>query len=208
VSTISPWNSTGVSRAANIFRSLGLALALVSVFFCQGALQSAALAEPAPVKVPLIKGSTGGCDNEPKSKDIAKAPADMLAAMDQLVLSEAKTMSAMEYARDREVGHGKLSSCLADCFVVLYLLEGIHGRGSKNSAQYMAAFTYIAGKPLLLGSAQIGGRGLRYASIKSIGPELINLTTQTYLPKDSIDNPTGKGHATYAIANKHLIELP
>jgi hypothetical protein len=208
VSTISAWGSTNESGVAGKYRSLGLALALASVSLCANVLQSTVFAEPAPVKVPLLTGSTGGGVEKPKIPGNAQIPADMLEAMNQLVMHEAKTMGGAEYTLDREIGRGKMNSCIADCFVILFLLEGVPSPRSKCSTQYMAVFTYIAGKPILLGHAQIGGRGLRYASIKSIGPDAIRLTTETYLPKDSIDKPSGKGHATYLINAKHLIETP
>lgn len=192
------------------------------------ALPWAALAKDAPATVSAIKdfpskdaatkdsatkdsankGSRNVSADQTKIKDKAEIPAEMLQLMDQFVLHEAKTMGGVEYAQEREIGRGKMTSCLADCFIVLYLLEGVPSPGSNNNTQYMAAFTYIAGKPLLLATAQIGGRGLRYASIKSIGPDDIKLTTETYRPKDPMSTPSGKGHATYVIADKHLIEMP
>ncbi|MBS1994324.1 MAG: hypothetical protein JSS83_27620 [Cyanobacteria bacterium SZAS LIN-3] len=137
-----------------------------------------------------------------------KVPADMQAAIDTFVAHEAKAMGGNEYLPNRQTGCGKMSSCLADCYVVLYVLEGVPNRGSNNNTQFMAAFTYSGGVPLLLASAQVGGRGLRYGNLKTIGPDAIKLTTEFYLPRDPMSTPSGRGQATFVVADKHIIEMP
>jgi hypothetical protein len=222
---LAKWRTVGEKIGSG--GNLGAALGLAAAVFMGNALHCPSQAKDAPSKAvpakanaastassvsaskdPAVKAATKGADDKPKIKDNAEIPKEMLEMMDQYVSHEAKVMGGVEYVRDREIARGKISSCLSDCFVVTYLLEGVPSPGSKNSTEYMAAFTYIAGKPFFLAAAQVGGRGLRFVNLKSIGPDAITLTTETYLPKDKISNPTGKGHATYVIADKHMIEVP
>ncbi len=196
----------GSANQYNVLAKLLLALSIA--FLCSNACQATPLAKEAPVKDPAPKSSTVGSDYKPKTNDHGKVPADMLDTMKELVDHEARLLGGKPVTVAREIGRGKLSSCLTDCYVILYLLSGVPTPRSSNTTQYMAVYTYNVGKPLLLGSAQVGGRGLRICHIKSIGPDAIRLNTEIFLPKDKETEPSGKGLATFVVAGQHLIETP
>ena len=169
-----------------------------------------------PASKPAGKSDGPKVDREKVTETTAKpkivgnfqVPADMQAEMDRVIGHEEKMLGGSEYLPNREIGRGKLSSCQADCYVVLYILEGVPNHGSNCNTQFMATFTYVAGKPIFLAGAQIGGRGLRYSNIKSIGPDSIKLSTEFYLPKDPMSTPSGRGHANFVVADRHIIETP
>jgi len=154
------------------------------------------------------KARTEETSAKPKIVGDFQVPADMQAEIDRFVAHEEKMLGGGEYLPQRQIGRGRLSSCLADCYVVLYLLEGVPNKGSNCNTQFMAAFTYNGGKPIFLASRQIGGRGLRYANIKTIGPDAIKLSTETYLPKDPMSTPSGRSQASFVVAREHIIETP
>ncbi|MBU6452274.1 MAG: hypothetical protein KGS72_10875 [Cyanobacteria bacterium REEB67] len=159
-------------------------------------------------KLPSDTSRAKTAANQPKLFQNAVVPTDMMAAIDDFVKHEAKALGGDEYTPQREIGRGNLSSCPGGCFVAVYLLEGVPFRGSNNNTQFLAAFTYSEGKPMLLASCQCGGRGLRYLKCKSLGGDDLKFDTEFYLPKDPMSTPSGRGLATYVIADKHLIEMP
>jgi hypothetical protein len=199
-----------MNRWSRNFCSSLLALATaLSALAAFAAPRSAAVPAKADAGKKLVDSSRiKTAANQPKLFQNAVVPPDMMAAIDDFVKHEAKALGGDEYTPQREIGRGNVSSCLGGCFVVLYLLEGVPCRGSNNNTQFLAAFTYSEGKPLLLASCQCGGRGLRYLKCKSIGSNDLKFDTEFYLPKDPMSTPSGRGLATYIIADKHLIEMP
>jgi hypothetical protein len=204
-------NLVSPTRKRRLAQSWGLARlapGLLAGFVFAAVCQATPLSKQVPVKDPAPASSAAGSDSKTKTGDHGKVPAEMLDTMKDMVDHEARMLGGQPVTVAREIGRGKLKSCLTDCYVMLYMLSGVPIPRSQNSTQYMAVYTYNIGKPLLLGTAQVGGKGLRYCHIKSIGPDNIILNTETFLPKDKPTTPSGKGQATYVVAGQHVIEMP